>query len=385
MLQITEGSLAVADAVGKCRPQVIAAYPITPQTHIVEALAEMVANCTIDAEYITVESEFSALSACLGASAAGSRVYSATTSQGLALMFEVCFNCAGMRLPVVMTIANRALGAPLSIWNDQQDSISLRDSGWLQFYAEDNQEATDLHYLAYRVSEDHNILLPSFVCFDGFILSHTYEPVDILSQEEADRYLPRFRPFQRLDADDPISFGLFAAPDYYMEFRYEIDQAAKKALSVFPEAGREFAELFGRDYSGLVESYRMEDADCALVAMGSLCGTVKDAIDDMRDAGRKVGLLKIRTFRPFPAEEVKKALSGVSRVAVLDKNISLGSKGAVALEVKDALYGSQIPVHDYIIGLGGRDVQKKDIARVVTLAGEGKGDLYYGLREEVLK
>ncbi|HQJ39383.1 MAG TPA: transketolase C-terminal domain-containing protein [Methanoregulaceae archaeon] len=385
MLQITEGSLAVADAVGKCRPEVIAAYPITPQTHIVEALAEMVANCTIDAEYITVESEFSALSACLGASAAGSRVYSATTSQGLALMFEVCFNCAGMRLPVVMTIANRALGAPLSIWNDQQDSISLRDSGWLQFYAEDNQEATDLHYLAYRVSEDHNILLPSFVCFDGFILSHTYEPVDILSQEEADRYLPRFRPFQRLDADDPISFGLFAAPDYYMEFRYEIDQAAKKALSVFPKAGREFAELFGRDYSGLVESYRMEDADCALVAMGSLCGTVKDAIDDLRDAGRKVGLLKIRTFRPFPAEEVKKALSGVSRVAVLDKNISLGSKGAVALEVKDALYGSQIPVHDYIIGLGGRDVQKKDIARVVTLAEEGRGDLYYGLREEVLK
>ncbi|HPH34256.1 MAG TPA: pyruvate ferredoxin oxidoreductase [Methanoregulaceae archaeon] len=385
MLQITEGSLAVADAVGKCRPQVIAAYPITPQTHIVEALAEMVANCTIDAEYITVESEFSALSACLGASAAGSRVYSATTSQGLALMFEVCFNCAGMRLPVVMTIANRAMGAPLSIWNDQQDSISLRDSGWLQFYAEDNQEATDLHYLAYRVSEDHRVLLPSFVCFDGFILSHTYEPVDILSQEEADRYLPRFRPFQRLDADDPISFGLFAAPDYYMEFRYEIDQAAKKALSVFPEAGREFAELFGRDYSGLVESYRMEDADCALVAMGSLCGTVKDAIDDMRDAGRKVGLLKIRTFRPFPAEEVKKALSGVSRVAVLDKNISLGSKGAVALEVKDALYGSQIPVYDYIIGLGGRDVQKKDIARVVTLAEEGKGDLYYGLREEVLK
>lgn len=166
MLQITEGSLAVADAVGKCRPEVIAAYPITPQTHIVEALAEMVANCTIDAKYITVESEFSALSACLGASATGSIVYSATTSQGLALMFEVCFNCAGMRLPVVMTIANRALGAPLSIWNDQQDSISLRDSGWLQFYAEDNQEATDLHYLAYRVSENHNVLLPSFVCFD---------------------------------------------------------------------------------------------------------------------------------------------------------------------------------------------------------------------------
>ena len=385
MLEITEGSIAVAEAVGKCRPQVIAAYPITPQTHIVEALAEMVANCEIDAEYITVESEFSALSACLGASAAGSRVYSATTSQGLALMFEVCFNCAGMRLPVVMSIANRALGAPLSIWNDQQDSISLRDSGWLQLYAEDNQEATDLHYLAYKVSEDHDILLPSFVCFDGFILSHTYEPVDTLSQEQADTYLPPFKPFQRLDARDPISFGLFAAPDYYMEFRYEIDQAMKRALTAIPKAGKAFGELFGRDYSGLVEGYRLEDAECAIVAMGSICGTVKDAIDEMREKGKKVGLLKLRVFRPFPVDAVKKALSGVSRVAVLDKNISLGSKGAMALEVRDALYGSQIAIYDYIIALGGRDVRKKDIAGVVALAEAGKGDLFYGLREEVLK
>ncbi|NYT21482.1 MAG: pyruvate ferredoxin oxidoreductase [Methanomicrobiales archaeon] len=385
MLEITEGSHAVAKAVGQCRPQVIAAYPITPQTHIVETLADMVADCTIDAEYITVESEFSALSACLGASAAGSRVYSATTSQGLALMFEVCFNCAGMRMPVVMSIANRALGAPLSIWNDHQDSISLRDSGWMQLYAEDNQEATDLHYLAYRVSEDHRILLPSFVCFDGFILSHTYEPVDMLTQEQADSYVPVFKPYHRLDAADPISFGLFASPDYYMEFRYAIDQAMNRARTVLPEAGRVFSEMFGRDYSGLVEAYRLDDADCAIVAMGSICGTVKDAIDEMRDAGKKVGLLKIRAFRPFPVKEVQKALSGVSTVAVLDKNISLGSKGAVALEIRDALYGSQIPVHDYIIALGGRDVRRKDIAAVVASAEAGSGDIYYGLREEVLK
>ncbi len=385
MLEITEGSHAVAEAVGQCRPQVIAAYPITPQTHIVETLAEMVADCKIDAEYITVESEFSALSACLGASAAGSRVYSATTSQGLALMFEVCFNCAGMRLPVVMTIANRSLGAPLSIWNDQQDSISLRDSGWIQLYAEDNQEATDLHYLAYRVSEDHRVLLPSLVCFDGFILSHTYEPVDMITQEQADSYVPAFRPYHRLDAADPISFGLFASPDYYMEFRYAIDQAMNQARSVLPEAGRVFSEMFGRDYSGLVEAYRLDDADCAIVAMGSICGTVKDAIDEMRNAGKKVGLLKIRAFRPFPVKEVQKALSGVSTVAVLDKNISLGSKGAVALEIRDALYGSQIPVHDYIIALGGRDVRKKDIAAVVAGAEAGSGDIFYGLREEVLK
>jgi pyruvate ferredoxin oxidoreductase alpha subunit len=385
MLEIMEGSHAVAKSVGLCRPEVIAAYPITPQTHIVEALAEMVADCTIDAEYITVESEFSALSACLGASAAGSRVYSATTSQGLALMFEVCFNCAGMRLPVVMSIVNRAMGAPLSIWNDHQDSISLRDSGWMQLYAEDNQEATDLHYIAYRVAEDHRVLLPAFVCFDGFILSHTYEPVDMLTREQADRYVPPFKPYHRLDADDPISFGLFASPDYYMEFRYAIDQAMNQARSVLPEAGRVFSEMFGRDYSGMVEEYRLEDADCAIVAMGSICGTVKDAVDEMRNEGKKVGLLKIRAFRPFPVKEVQKALSGVSTVAVLDKNISLGSKGAVALEIRDALYGSQIPVHDYIIALGGRDVRRKDIAAVVASAEAGSGDMFYGLREEVLK
>jgi len=384
MLEITEGSFAVAEAVRLCRPQVVSAYPITPQTHIVEALADMVANCKLDAEYITVENELSALSACVGASAAGSRVYSATTSQGLALMFEVCFNAAGMRLPIVMTIANRALGAPLSIWNDQQDSISLRDSGWLQFYAEDNQEATDLHFLAYRVAEDHSVLLPALVCFDGFILSHTYEPVEMLSQEDADKFLPKFTPYQRLDAADPISFGMYATPDYYHEFRYEIDNAAKRAKEVIRKAGKEFETMFGRDYSAMVEGYRLEDAETAIVAMGSICGTIKDAIDEMRAEGKKVGLLKIRVFRPFPTDEIAQALAKVKRIAVLDKNISLGAKGAVALEIRDALYGSGIPVKGYILGLGGRDVRKKDIKEIVSLAEKGIGDQFYGLRKELL-
>ena len=384
MLEITEGSHAVAEAVRLCRPQVISAYPITPQTHIVEALADMVANCQLDADYITVENELSALSACVGASAAGSRVYSATTSQGLALMFEVCFNAAGMRLPIVMTIANRALGAPLSIWNDQQDSISLRDSGWLQFYAEDNQEATDLHFIAYKVCEDHSVLLPAMVCFDGFILSHVYEPVDMLSQEDVDRYLPPFTPYQRLDAADPISFGMYATPDYYHEFRYEIDNAAKRAKDVIQKAGKEFGTLFGRDYSALVEGYRLDDAETAIVAMGSICGTIKDSIDEMRAEGKKVGLLKIRVFRPFPSEEIAQALSNVKRVAVLDKNISLGAKGAVAIEVRDALYGSVIPVKGYVLGLGGRDVRKKDIKEIVSLVEKGVGDQFYGLRRELL-
>ncbi len=379
-----EGSHAVAEAVKLSRPQVIAAYPITPQTHIVEALADMVANCALDAEYITVESEFSALSACLGASAAGSRTYSATTSQGLALMFEVCFNVSGMRLPIVMTIANRALGAPLSIWNDQQDSIAIRDAGWMQLYAENNQEATDLHYIAYKVAENPQVLLPALVCFDGFILSHTYEPVDMLTQADVDRYLPSYQPVQRLDAADPISFGMYATPEYYLEFRYEHDQAMKRAKIIISEAGREFGNMFGRDYSELTEGYRLDDAETALVAMGSLCGTVKDAVDEMRDAGRKVGLLKIRCFRPFPSEEVANALAGKKTVAVLDKNISIGSKGAVALEVRDALYGNSVPVLDYILGLGGRDVRKSDIAKIVELAEQGTGDQFYGLRTEVL-
>jgi len=383
MMRFLEGSMAVAEAARLSRPDVVSAYPITPQTHIVEALADMVANCALDAEYITVESEFSALSACLGAVAAGSRAYSATTSQGLFLMFEVCFNLAGMRLPMVMTVANRAVSAPISIWNDQQDSISLRDSGWLQFYAEDNQEAADLHYLGYKVAEDHQVLLPAMVCFDGFILTHTYEPVDIPTQEQVDAYLPRFVPLAKLDAQDPISFGMLANPDYYMEFRYSNDQAIHRAKEKIREAGREFAAKFGRDYSALVEGYQLEDAETAIVAMGSLSGTVKDTIDEMRAAGKKVGLLRIRTYRPFPGEEVAAALKGAQRIAVLDKNVSLGSKGAVGLEVKDALYGSGIPVHDYIVGLGGRDIRKRDIARILDLAEKGEGDLFYGLREGV--
>jgi len=384
MMEITEGSHAIAEAVRLCRPQVISAYPITPQTHIVEALADFVANCQLDAEYITVENELSALSACIGASAAGSRTYSATTSQGLALMFEVCFNAAGMRLPIIMSIANRALGAPLSIWNDQQDSISLRDSGWLQFYAEDNQEATDLHVLAYKVAEDHSIQLPAFVCFDGFILSHTYEPVDMLTQEDVDKYLPKFNPLERLDAADPISFGMYATPEYYLEFRYEMDQAQKRAKDVIAEAGKEFGAMFGRDYSALIEGYRLEDADTAIVAMGSICGTIKDSIDEMRTEGKKVGLLKIRVFRPFPGEEIAKMLSHVKRVAVLDKNISLGAKGATVMEIRDALYGSSIPVKGYVLGLGGRDVRKRDVKEIVALCEKGPGDQFYGLRKELI-
>ena len=386
MLQILEGSFAVAEAVKRCKPDVISAYPITPQTHIVERLAEMAANGEIGSEYICVESEFSALSACLGASAAGSRVYSATSSQGLILMAEVCFNVSGMRQPIVMTIANRAVGAPLSIWNDQQDSIALRDSGWIQVYAEDVQEISDLHFIAYKVCEDHRVLLPAFVCFDGFILSHTYEPVDIPDQDLVDKFLPAYKPYNMLDAKNPLSMGMYATPEYYHEFRYEHEMAMRRAADVWREAGAEFGRIFGRDYSKLVEEYRLEDADVALIALGSICGTIKDAIDEMRDAGLKVGLLKIRALRPFPADDLKQALAGIKKIAVVEKNLSPGSRmlGAVGLEVKDAINDSSVSVLSYVTGLGGRDIRKQDIRAIVDACKEGKGDMFCGLREEIL-
>lgn len=386
MKEILEGSHAAAEAVKLCRPDVVSAYPITPQTHIVERLAEMVADGELDSEYICVDSEFSALSACLGASAAGSRVYSSTSSQGLLLMAEVCFNVAGMRQPIVMSIANRAVGAPLSIWNDQQDSIILRDSGWIQLYAEDAQEVHDFHYIAYKVAEDHQVLLPVFVCFDGFILSHTYEPVDIPSAAEVDAYLPPYKPYNMLDAKNPLSMGMYATPEYYMEFRYEIDQAMMRAADVIRKAGKEFGEKFGRDYSSLVESYRLEDADVAIVALGSVCGTIKDAIDEMRDAGKKVGLLRIISYRPFPADDVKKALSGIKKIGVFEKNISIGSrmKGAVGIEVKDAVNDSSAQILSYVAGLGGRDITISDIKKMVGEIEAGRGDCFLGLRQELI-
>ncbi len=386
MKGILEGSHAAAEAAKLCRPDVVSAYPITPQTHIVERLAEMVADGELDSEYICVESEFSALSACLGASAAGSRVYSATSSQGLLLMAEVCFNVAGMRQPIVMSIANRAVGAPLSIWNDQQDSICLRDCGWIQLYAEDAQEVHDFHYIAYKVAEDHQVLLPVFICFDGFILSHTYEPVDMPTQAEVDAFLPPYKPYNMLDAKNPLSMGMYATPEYYMEFRYEIDQAMVRSADVIRKVGKEFGQKFGRDYSNLVESYKLDDAEIAIVALGSVSGTIKDAIDEMRADGKKVGLLRLIAFRPFPAEDVRKALKGVKKVGVFEKNISIGSrmKGAVGYEVKDAINDSSVPVLSYVAGLGGRDITIADIKKMVGEIEAGRGDCFLGLREELI-
>ncbi len=369
--QVVEGSYAVAHAAAMCRPDVISAYPITPQTHIVEDLSQFVADGVIDSKYVNVESEFSALSALVGSSAAGARTYSATTSQGLALMHEVLFNVAGMRLPIVMTIVNRSMSAPINIWNDHQDSMAERDTGWIQLYIEDAQELVDATAQAYLIGEDPDVSLPVMVCMDGFILSHVFEPVDLLDQKAVDEFLPPFKPLRTLDPDNPASFGMFVDPAYYMDFRYLVEKAMDASRSKIEGAAKKFEEIFGRHYGGLIDTYYTDDAEIILVAMGSLVGTLRDVVDDLRSKGKPVGLLKIRAFRPFPIDEVKKVVAGAKVVVVLDKNISLGTgEGAVTTEIKAGMYNSDtsVPVIGLVIGLGGRDIPVTTVQRIVEKA-----------------
>ncbi|WP_135604172.1 pyruvate synthase subunit PorA [Methanococcoides sp. NM1] len=369
---VVEGSYAVASAVKTCRPNVISAYPITPQTHIVEDLSQFMADGAIpNCEYINVESEFSALSALVGSSAAGARSYSATTSQGLELMHEVLFNVSGMRLPVVMTVVNRAVSAPINIWNDHQDSISQRDTGWIQLYAEDTQEISDMTAQAFKIAEDPEILLPVMACMDGFILSHVYEPVILLEDDIVAEYLPPFEPEFKLDPKNPKTFGAFADPNSYTEFRYLQQQAMDKALKKIEDAAAEFYDLFGRHYGGLIDTYETADADIILMAMGSIVGTIKDAIDKLRAKGVKVGLLKVRSFRPFPVEAIRNVVKDAKVVVALDKNISIGlNEGALFTETKASLYNTKIdvPVIGFMIGHGGRDIPTGTIENIIDEA-----------------
>jgi pyruvate ferredoxin oxidoreductase alpha subunit len=368
---VVEGSYAVAHAVKICKPNVISAYPITPQTHIVEDLSQFAADGEMACEYMNVESEFSAISALIGASAAGARTYSSTTSQGLALMHEALFNTSGMRLPIVMTVVNRALSAPINIWNDQQDSISQRDTGWLQLYAEDVQESADTIAQLYKISEDPDILLPSMSCMDGFILSHVYEPVILLEQSLTDEFLPAYDPEFVLDPKNPMSFGAFADPSTYTEFRYEQEKAMGEALKKIEEVANEFRDIYGRYYGGLIDSYALDDAEIVIMAMGSIIGTIKDAIDLLRGEGESVGILKVRSFRPFPADAIRKALKNAKVVITLDKNISVGkNEGALCTEVKACLYNNDIrvPVIGFMLGHGGRDIPMNTIIKIVNKA-----------------
>ena len=366
---VVEGSYAVAHSAKVCRPNVISAYPITPQTHIVEDLSQFMADGEIpNCEYINVESEFSAISALIGASAVGARTYSATTSQGLLLMHEALFNTSGMRLPVVMTVANRAVGAPINIWNDHQDAIAQRDTGWMQLYVEDVQEASDTLPQLYKIAEDNEVMLPGMVCMDGFILSHVYEPVILLEQELTDNFLPPFQPENILDPENPKTFGAFAAPDTYEEFRYLQEQAMQKALPKIESVAKEFEEVFGRFHGGLIDGYMLDDAEIIVMSMGSILGTVKDVVDEYRAKGEKIGVLKVRSFRPFPKKQICEAVKNAHAVVVLDKNISIGTnEGALFTETKSCLYNSKVrvPVMGYTVGHGGRDIRVESIAKII--------------------
>ena len=371
MLKQTEGSRAVAEAVGLCRPEVICAYPISPQTHIVEGLGAMVKSGALAAcEFINVESEFAAMSVAIGASAAGARAYTATASQGLLFMAEALFNASGLGLPIVMTVANRAIGAPINIWNDHTDAMSQRDCGWIQLFAENNQEALDLHIQAFRLAEE--LSLPVMVCMDGFILTHAYERVDVPSQEQVAAYLPPFTPRQVLDPAEPVSIGAMVGPDAFMEVRYLAHAKQMQALDLIPRWADEFRAAFGREAGGLVHSYRTEDAETVVVALGSVLGTIKDTIDDMRARGVKIGVVGIACFRPWPHAAVRNALARAKRVVVLEKSLAVGLGGIVAANVRTALDGRSTAVHAVIAGLGGRPITKDSLERAFTDAIAGK-------------
>lgn len=381
-MKVITANRAIAEAVKLAKPKVVPVYPITPQTTISEYLASFVANGDLRAEYIMVESEHSAISAAVGASGTGVRVFTATSSQGLALMHEILFAAAGLRNPIVMGNANRALSAPLSIWNDQQDSISQRDTGWMQFFAENAQEALDFVLQAYKISENENVLLPSMVCVDGYYLTHTVEPVDIPTQEEVDEFLPEYKPKHAyLDPKDPMSLGTFTDPNYYMEARHDMEVAMEGAKDVIRAVNKEFAEKFGREYD-LVENYMCDDAEIILVAMGSICGTIKAVVDKMRKEGHKIGLLKVIAFRPFPKEDIYNAVKNAERIAVLDKNISFGIGGVLFNEIKAKM---DVDARGFILGLGGRDVSNEDIKNIINItknSTESDEINWIGLKEE---
>ena len=358
MLKQIEGSRAVAEAVAMCRPQVICAYPITPQTHIVEALSAMVKKGELTAEFLNVESEFAAMSVAIGASAAGARAYTATASQGLLYMSEAVWNAAGLGLPIVMTVANRAIGAPINIWNDHSDAMSQRDAGWLQLYAESSQEALDLHIQAFRIAEELSV--PVMVCMDGFLLTHASERADIPAQAQVDAFLPRYEPRQVLDPDEPASIGAMVGPEAFTEVRYLAYERMRQALDVIPAVQAGFGAQFGRNSGGLVRPYLTDDAEVVVVALGSVLGTLEDAVDELRAAGRKIGVLGVTTFRPFPADAVRDALGGARRVVVIERALAPGSGGIVTADVRAALGGSA-HIATVIAGLGGRAVTRKSL------------------------
>lgn len=363
---VISGSDAAAIAATLCKPKVVPIYPVTPQTIIVERIAQMVNDGEYNAEVIRADGEFAVASMLLGAQAFGVRTFSGTSSQGLALMHEVLHTISGMRLPVVMAVANRALSAPINIWNDHQDSMSQRDTGWIQIHCETNQEIFDTTIQAYKIAENTGVRLPVMVCMDGFVLTHLYEPVEVLTQADVDSFLPPYEPDFTLDPKKPVTIGPISAPDSFMDFKKYQEDAINESLNVIKSVNKEFKDKFGRGYgNGLVENYKVENADIVLVAMGSVCGTIKEFIDNT-DA--KIGLLRIKSFRPFPINDVKAALKDAEKIAVIDRAAGLGNNGPLFTEVKSA--SGRKKINNFIAGLGGRLVTEDDIDFIIEHAGE---------------
>ena len=370
VLRQMEGSQAVAETVALCRPEVICAYPISPQTHIVEGLSAIVKSGRLEGcEFVNVESEFAAMSVAIGASAAGARAYTATASQGLLYMTEALYNAAGLGLPIVMTVANRAIGAPINIWNDHSDSMSQRDSGWVQLYVESNQEAVDVHIQAFRLAEE--LSLPVMVCMDGFILTHAYERVELPSQEQVDALVPPYSPRQLLDPAEPVTIGAMVGPEAFTEVRYLAHYKQMQALDVIPEIAAASEQAFGRTSGGLLRSYRSRDAELIVVALGSVLGTIEDVVDELREDGVRIGCVGVKAFRPWPGAEVRAALEHAQRVVVVEKALSVGLGGIVSQNVHSALEGSGVQIHTAIAGLGGRPITKDSLRRLFAEARAG--------------
>ncbi|HWQ61801.1 MAG TPA: pyruvate ferredoxin oxidoreductase [Negativicutes bacterium] len=385
------GNDAVSAAVRLCRPEVIAAYPITPQTSVVEKLSEYIANKEMDCQYINVESEHSAMAACMGAALMGCRTFTASSSQGLLYMCEMLHYVSGSRFPIVMMNGNRTVAAPWNIFGDHRDSLAMRDSGWMQVYVENAQEALDTIIQAYRVAEDHAVMTPVMVCLDGFVLTHTYEIVNVPSQQEVDAFLPRFVPTDNvLDLAAPRSLCISVSPEWQTEFRHQQYEAMAAAKRLIPEVDAAFAAAFGRSHGGQVEEYRCEDAEYVLVGMGTVTGTARIVVDQLRAGGQKVGLVKVRYFRPFPNEAFAALAPRLKGLGVIDRDLSFGNAGALYTEVKAALAGAgAMPATiNFVAGLSGRDITKENLAtmfgKLTALAG-GKSEpeiQFAGLRWE---
>jgi len=364
---------AIAHAVKLCKPKVLPMYPITPSTLIPERLSEFIANGEMDAKMILVESEHSAASALYGAYATGVRSFTASASQGIALMHEILPIISGSRFPAVMAVANRALSGPLNIWNDHSDAMSERDQGWIQLYCESAQEAFDTTLMAYKIAENEKVSLPVMVCIDGFTLSHVYEPVQIEAQEKVDKFLPEYKAHDFLDTSNPKTFGAFAQPNSFMEFKEQQQIAMEASRKVIAKVSEDFAKAFGRKYgSGFMELVEMKDAQYALLCVGTAAGTAREVIAEMRKKGKKVGLIKLKAIRPFPVEELKKACAKLKGLAVIDRHVSLGFEGALTIDIKAALKDEKVNVQGFISGLGGRDIDRTRLTDALETIMKGK-------------